>query len=1114
MHDKRFKSLLAPGLLGLVLAVPSGSAHAQGLGPATISGRVLSDLGEPAIGAMVYIAEMRLEVRVTPDGRYTLDIPGDRVLGQRVFVRARGIGFRPSLTELALTPGPHQVNFTLGSDIHLLEEVIVTGTTAGTQKAKLPFSTEMLDASVMPVPALDVLAALQGKLPGANIVQASGRPGSAPTILMRGPKSINASGRSQEPLYVVDGVIIRGGLPDINPLDIERIEIAKGASASSLYGAQAGNGVIQIFTKSGTRASEGVRFHVRSEAGVSDIERDFGIARQHALVLDETGTRFCQFVSGQPLCARTFDYIETQIAVNSTPGVTVPTPPSMPVDPGSGTSGPVLRQRFQVDKWPHTTYNAVDVAVEPKAYTQQSVDMQGRVSNTSFFASASYLDQPGAIRFLNGYNRSSVRLNVDQQIGQDWQVGVRTYFSHSLADGLDQEGGGRSFFRLTRAPAIVNPLARDSLGRLFIRTNLQTGGLQNENPLYYLENQKRSDARDRIMGGTDVRYAPLDWLDVSGNFNFDISRGRAEQFRDKGFRDNFNSPATQNGYIYNNATGTDAINASVNLTTRHDIGDLSIRPNLRYFYEQVDNEWRTLEGNYLAVQGVKSASNATLNQTINSNFETTKQISVAGGLALDYKGRYILDGAVRRDGSSRFGAANRWDTYGRISGAWRIAQEPWWFVGPVSELKFRGSYGTAGNWPRFSAQYETFSVATGGVVSFGTMGNKNLRPEKMFELETGADLELLNRLLVTVTYAQNETRDQMWPVPVPAATGFGQQWQNIGTLQNKTWELSLDLPIVRTRDFSWSTKATYERTRTLVTELTIPPFNYGADLQATGTIFRLQEGERYGTFYGRYFLRSCVDLPNWTTNFPAMCGPGQAFQINDEGFVVWVGQGNSVGDGITRSLWETQLPGAQAPYGDALNWGMPIIKRDTVGGAASVVTLGNALPDYRFSITQDLQWKRLTLHGLLDAAIGQDIWNQGFHWAHLDFLSKDVDQVGKTVETAKPIGYYYRAAPPHATAGIGGLYDILAPSNFTVEDASYAKVREVLISFRVGRISGVGDWTLSLVGRNLYTFTDYRGFDPEVGVGGGQSNNAAVNAIDAFTFPNLRSVIVGVSTTF
>jgi len=246
MHDKRFKSLLAPGLLGLVLAVPSGSAHAQGLGPATISGRVLSDLGEPAIGAMVYIAEMRLEVRVTPDGRYTLDIPGDRVLGQRVFVRARGIGFRPSLTELALTPGPHQVNFTLGADVFNLEEIVVTGVTAGTEAAKVPFVVARIDASDLRVPAANPLSQLQGKVPGANILGHSGRPGAAPAVILRGPKSINASGRSQEPLYIVDGAIVRGGLPDINPLDIESVEIVKGAAASSLYGAQAGAGVIQI----------------------------------------------------------------------------------------------------------------------------------------------------------------------------------------------------------------------------------------------------------------------------------------------------------------------------------------------------------------------------------------------------------------------------------------------------------------------------------------------------------------------------------------------------------------------------------------------------------------------------------------------------------------------------------------------------------------------------------------------------------------------------------------------------------------------------------------------------------------------------------------------------
>ena len=285
-------------------------------------------------------------------------------------------------------------------------------------------------------------------------------------------------------------------------------------------------------------------------------------------------------------------------------------------------------------------------------------------------------------------------------------------------------------------------------------------------------------------------------------------------------------------------------------------------------------------------------------------------MSVAGGLSLELKERYLVDGAVRRDGNSRFGAANRWDTYGRISGMWRVAQEPWWFLPSVSEFKLRGSYGTAGNAPRFSAQYEAFNIGTGGVVSFGTMGNRDLRPEKMTELETGVDLELFSRLLITATYAQTETKDLMWPAPMPAATGFANQWRNIGTLQNKTWELSLDLPIVRTRDFMWSTRVSYDRTRTTVTQLDVAPFTTGADYQGTGAMFQIKEGERYGTFYGRWFLRSCDQMPYWTDkdgkiflDWRPQCGPGQAFQVNDEGFVVWVGQGNSPSDGITKNLW-------------------------------------------------------------------------------------------------------------------------------------------------------------------------------------------------------------------
>jgi TonB-linked SusC/RagA family outer membrane protein len=1097
-----------------VLAVVAGAAvpfwpvsvlEAQGRGPAVISGRVMSDRGEPAVGTVVVVPELGLQVPTANDGTYTLTVPADRVLGQVVTVRARGIGYRPALRNLVLNPGRHEVNFELPTDIHLLDAVVVTGVTTQIEKAKLPFSSSEIDAAFLPVPQVNPISAIQGKVPGANIVSYSGRPGSQPAVILRGPKSINATGRSQEPLYIVDGVIVRGDLPDINPLDIERIEIVKGAAASSLYGAQAARGVIQIITKSGSRSSGGVQFHVRNETGFNDIERNFGIAKRHALMLDETGRRFCEAVSGQPPCARTFDYLETQAAINNTPGVALPPAPAFPVDPGAFIAGPVLRQRFQIEKWPHPTYDAVEVTVQPKPFTQTSVDMTGRVSNTAFYASAAFVDQPGAIRFLEGYERSSIRLNVDQTIGDKWQVGLRTYYAHATEDGLNQDGG-RSFFRLTRSPPVVNPLARDTLGRLFIRTNLQNGGLQNENPLYWLENEERLDVSDRYLGAVDVQYTPLQWLELSGNLNFDIQRERGRQFRDKGFRDNQNQTTIQGGLVFEYSQGTDAVNGSLNLRTRHQIGDLALRPNLRYFYEQTDTEGRNLQGNFLAVQGVKAASNATNLQGISSSYTSTRQISAAAGLSAEFKERYIADGVIRRDGSSRFGAANRWDTYGRVSGAWRIAQEPWWPFGWVSEFKLRGSYGTAGNVPNFSAQYETFSIGSGGVVSFGTMGNKNLRPEKMYEVEVGTELELFRRILLSVTYAKSETRDQILPVPVPAATGFGQQWQNVGTLENRSWELSLDLPIVYTRDFSLSYKFIYDRTRTVVTELGIPPFNYGPS-----NMFRLEEGRPYGEFYGRYFLRSCAELPD---GFRQRCGPNGEFQVNDDGFVVWVGPGNTWKDGITKNLWQTQLPASQAPYGFAINWGMPIIMRESYGGPASIVPLGNALPDFRFSVTQDLQWRRLTIHALLDGAIGHEIWNQSFHWAHLDFLSKDVDQHLKTVETAKPIGYYYRAAPPDASAGIGGLYDILGPNNFSVESASYAKLREVMIAYQVGPLWGVGDWSVSVMGRNLVTFTRYRGFDPEVGNPGGNTGSGAIGAIDDFRFPNLRSVTMALATRF
>jgi hypothetical protein len=129
-------------------------------------------------------------------------------------------------------------------------------------------------------------------------------------------------------------------------------------------------------------------------------------------------------------------------------------------------------------------------------------------------------------------------------------------------------------------------------------------------------------------------------------------------------------------------------------------------------------------------------------------------------------------------------------------------------------------------------------------------------------------------------------------------------------------------------------------------------------------------------------------------------------------------------------------------------------------------------------------------------------------------MTQEIDQLGKTVENAKPTGYYWRVGPAEGGAGVGGLYDVLGPSSSTVEDASYMKIREVSVAYNVGAVRGIGDWTFTVIGRNLHTFTKYQGFDPEVGFGGGGTGSAQLNALDAYTFPNLRTFTVSLNTRF
>src|SRR5688500_9363681 len=348
----RARALLI-GLAGGLLAIATPSlASAQN---ATITGKVTSEFGSNIEGANLYISDLAISTLTTAEGNYTITIPGARVQGQLVNLRIRAVGYAPQVRPVRLTAGAQTFNFQLKQDVNRLDEIVVTGSIEGTERAKVPFAIARLSAEDMPVAAMDPLRALQGKVAGVRIGQSSGQPGTTPEILMRGPTSINASGRSQQPLIIVDGAIMNvGSLDELGGRDVESVEVVKGAAGASLYGTKAANGVITIKTKRGA-SQEGVRFNVRSEYGFSQVNSvDYGLPVNHSLQLDETGKRFCVGgASNLAPCSRTFDWMTEILRINAVVGDTTRVNQSAQYGiPSAGLTGGDLVNVFQAQIWP------------------------------------------------------------------------------------------------------------------------------------------------------------------------------------------------------------------------------------------------------------------------------------------------------------------------------------------------------------------------------------------------------------------------------------------------------------------------------------------------------------------------------------------------------------------------------------------------------------------------------------------------------------------------------------------------------------------------------------------------------------------------------------------
>jgi TonB-linked SusC/RagA family outer membrane protein len=1045
--------------------------------------------------ARVSIQGTNLVTTTNENGYYRID----NVPVGTYTLRVQVIGYNSVQAENArITAGlPLTVDVELLRAVINLDALVVTGVVGETQTAKLPFDVDQITSEQMQVPQVDAVSAIAGKVAGAQVVRASGRPGSAPTILLRGATSINAAGRDQEPLYVVDGVILGESMVDLDALDIESIEVIKGAAASSLYGSRAASGVVQITTRRGkSLTTDDIRFTARTEAGFNQLPGKFDLTQSHQYQMSADGSQFIDAVSGEAC-----DWLEC------------PNRPAL-----SGTDG---WDTYMDGVWPGTTYDQVDRFFTGGNFFQQYLAAEGRSGGTNFHASYSNMREEGVMPGMEGFLRNNFRINVDQNMGSAFQVGASAFYSTSEQDDFG-EGSGNPVFDLTRIPAGVDLLALNSCPETGTCLDwqqpvyLQDGVTQDpndvwtvpdpfndesENPIYRLLNTEDIRNRTRFLGSANVRFRPFEWVSFDGNVSYDRLDSRNQYYRIKGFKTKTTSLNTNLGGLRRSHATTESFNASANVTFTKAFGDLDTRTQFRYLAEWDEFQDWDAGGDRFAVANVPVIDNLDPSRIdASSSLEPVRADGYFGITNLVYKDRYILDALVRNDGSSLFGADQRRQWYYRFAGAWRVTEDL--ILPGIDDLKFRYAYGTAGGRPRFTAQYETYNVDLGSVSPI-TLGNRDLRPEFSVEQEAGVDIMAFGRAGITVNYARTVTEDQILPVPLLSPTGYETQWQNAGTLSSKTWEASLDVQLIQTRSVGWTAKFLFDRTRQEITELNVAPFTYGVDGQEMGTVFFAREGEAIGTFYGTKYATSCDDL------LGAMdCSD---FAVNDDGLLVWVGAGGSLSD----PQWGTTGPAFGFKGQDrTMMWGSPIIGwgiDELSGDTTSYLPIGKTNPDYNLGFSTTLRFGGLSVYGLIESVQGIQVWNQPQQWAIFAGYSGIMDQAGVPEADKKPLGYYDQLY------GVAGL----RPVNFFVQDASYTKLREISLRYRFDRdalagtplkfFSGIA---VSVIGRNLITWSSYNGYDPEVGRDGGDTGSAAIARVDGFNYPNFRTFTASVEVNF
>ncbi|QOD62278.1 SusC/RagA family TonB-linked outer membrane protein [Polaribacter haliotis] len=1021
------------GILTLLLAFVMQMSFAQ---EKTISGTVSDDSGVLP-GVSILIKGTNKGTETDFDGKYSIKAKsGDRLvyryLGYKVVNKTVG--------------NSNVINVTLVQDANVLDEIVVTGVARGTSTKKLGFSLAKVSTKeLQEVPAADPANALRGKVAGVRIVQPSGNPSSAPQIRLRGSTSISGS---QSPLIIVDGIITNGSLRDVAVEDIASMEVVKGAAAASLYGSLAANGVIQIITKKGKGK---LNVTLRSEYGFSALTSNYPVTNKHSYLND-------------PLGVRDGDWDNDPATPNTS---------NFGFDLSSGNR--VLDPDGLFDNnYLSTLYDNVDNLFESQDFTVNTLSLSGSEDIYNYYLSFQDMKQGGALEPVPPYKRQSIRANFGVKPSEKFEIKFTGSLTKTDGQSITEQGQGANYFysALTVEP-FINLTARDAQGNFqnsgIPGYDVQAGNFQN--PLYVAQEQIRDFYRNRTLLGVDLLYDLTEDIQFSFSQSMDRTSIRGFSYNPKGFETPTPSATLNNGFIgesetkfQTNVTGLQGIYSKT-------FGDLNFAATVKYLFESRTYNALSASGFDIIASGVLNVENTLRdNQSISSQNEREIARNYFVNLDFDYKNKLILNVLGRRDESSLFGSEERSKYYGRGSLAYRLTEDI--EINNVQELKFRAAYGTSGlRPPAWNAQYETYSVTTSGI-SPGVLGNNKLKPSVSAELELGLNAVVFDKINVEFNYSDTKTKDAVVLVPLPSVAGFSAQYQNIGEISSKYFEVSINGNIIDTEDFKWNFGVNFDTGTQEISNLNgVPAFTRGG-LGAVN-LFRVEEGLPYGTMYGQSFVTSVADLSTDAN--------GEVLNFGGSGTV----PGGSTGDYSVNSDGYVVLTSAIGTAAET-----PVLLYDEQTSQNKVSAIGDTNPDFNVGFNTSFNYKGFSLYALIDWQKGGDIYNYTKQNLYFNERHSDLESFG--------------AAGKHLQYA-QNIYNRAEPTSYFVEDGSYVKVREIALGYTLNTkeigVDFIDSVKFSVSGRNLFTFTDYSGWDPEVAI----ATNPTNFRLDEYAYPNLKS---------